>query len=164
MLLLPTSSQNVQVGPVSKSRLSWHSDPKWLFHFTCQLQVLRCRILYHLSPLPYFLTCLPLFSSITSLQLWWAPGCFSDLPGLLLPSSPVLDLSSLPALLLPGFFWLTPSPPLRFCSNVTSTYLSLPWPPFKKFNLSPLHLDILNLNLPFLPPLNCHNTAILHTV
>lgn len=74
MLLLPTSAQNVQVGPVSKSGLSWLSDPKWLF--TCQLQVLR----WLQDPIPsvpssLFSDMSPLIL-LTSLQLWWAPGCF----------------------------------------------------------------------------------------
>lgn len=41
---MPTSAQHAQGGPVSKdgsTQLSWLTDPKWLFHFTCHPQILR---------------------------------------------------------------------------------------------------------------------------
>lgn len=164
MLLLPTSAQNVQVGPVSKSGLSWLSDPKWLF--TCQFQVVRW-LQDPISSVPS-----SLFSDMSPLILF----CYFT-PAVV--GSQVFSRTSQACFCLPALCWICllylhcvfPDPPdslphllLRLCSNVSSTYLSLPWLPFKKFNLPPLHLDILNLNLSFLPSLNCHNTAILRTM
>lgn len=106
-LLMPTSAQHVQVGPVSKdgsTQLSWLTDLKWVFHFTCHPQILPwLQGPVSSAPSPLY------FSDLISLTLlyrftpaWWAPGYFSSPPGLLLPSSPALVFSSSTCVAPPG--------------------------------------------------------------
>lgn len=148
---MPTSAQHAQGGPVSKdgsTQLSWLTDPKWLFHFTCHPQILRW-LQDPVSSVPSSLYFSDLISPY-SLLYHFTPVMVGSWV-FLKPTRPAASFQPcigffppLPASLLLGSSSLCPSRPPTLCSDVTLS-TSEPWSLFKNFNLPLFYLGILNL-------------------
>lgn len=145
-LLMPTSAQHVQVGPVSKdgaTQLSWLTDQvAFSFYMSSTNLTMAARpcVICSLSPL-FFWSYLPLLSTI-SLQHGGLLGISQAHQACCFLPTLHWFFSSSTCIAPPGSSSLCPSRPPRLCSNVT-LWTSQPWSPFKNFNLPLFYL--LNL-------------------